>query len=175
MGRILYTTYIFLCIAFFLISCNGSQKVEEDKSETAIVQEEAVSNVETLTTDSNDITGIYKSEAINAEDSACAISVEISGSEGNYKYLLRSKKQDLNGVLIVGNSELKGEQNLMLFTEKFDISTVDNNASKGSATSPNEIEDTFNNNAILIVNAGSNKDSFTFFNDCNRKYIKLSK
>ena len=174
MGRILYTTYIFLCIAFFLISCNGSHKVEEVKSETAIVQEEAVSNLETLTTDSNDITGIYKSEAIDADDSAWAISVEISGSEGNYKYLLRSKKQDVNGILIVDKSIVAGEMNLMLPWLKYDMYKGDNSSGKETAT-PSQVEANLKENSITIQNTGNDMNSFTVFNGCAAKYIKLVK
>ena len=174
MIRIRYPSSIYILILVFLISCKNTNHLREDTL-SAITQIEEVETVDTSRVKADEILGIYKSERQNAEEDVCELSIEISGSKENYKYFLRSKKQVITGDLIVGNSELKGEQNIMLFTEKFDVNAVNNDTSKASATATNEIEDTFNNNAILIVNAGSNKDSFTFFNDCNRKYNKLSK
>lgn len=174
MYRILYTAFIFISILIFSISCKNTNHLE-DGALAAVLQMEELETVDTLTTEADEIVGIYKSDRQYTDEDACELSIEISGSEGNYKYFLRSKKQDINGALFVVNSELEGEHNLMLFGKKREIRGGDNNTNKANPTTPNENLDTFNDNVLLVVNAGSNKDSFTFFNDCAGEYIKFSK
>ena len=174
MYRILYTAFIFLSILVFLISCKNTNHLE-DGTLPEVPQIEELETVDTSSAEADKIVGIYKSERQNADEDACEVSIEISGSEGNYKYLLRSKKQDINGVLLVENAAVDGEQKLMLQGLKYDMYAGDNNTSKASATSPTQIPASLKDNAIMIENTGSNKDSFTVFNDCAGKYIKLAK
>lgn len=174
MKTIPYTKLLLLNIALLLVSCNNTNKTANANDEI-ITDTAKVVVSDTLNKFSDPVTGIYKAERINADMDACAISIEISGSEGNYKYLLKSQRQDVNGDLLVEKSTVPGEHNLMLQGLKYDMRDGDVSTGKASATAPTQVPATLKENAIMIENTGDKLNSFTVFNDCAGKYIKLVK
>ena len=157
-----------------LISCNNTNKTANANNEI-IADTVPVLVTDTLNKFADPITGIYKAERVNADMDACSITVEISGSEGNYKYLLKSQRQDVNGVLLVEKSTVPGEHNIMLQGLKYDMRDDDISTGKASAAKPSQVPAVLKENAIMIENTGDQLNSFTVFNDCAGKYIKLVK
>ncbi len=174
MNRILYTAFLFLSILLFLVSCKNTNNLEENDAQSA-PQIEASQPTNSVKKQSDGVTGIYNSERINADDDACEVSIEVSGSEGNYKYFLKSTRQDINGVLLVENSDVPGELNLMMQGLKYDMYEGDKSTGKASATAPTQVPATLKGNSITIENRGSETNSFSVFNDCAGMYIKLHK
>ena len=174
MNRILYTAFLFITILLFLVSCKDTNNLEE-KDQLALPEVEVVETSTSISKESNDITGIYTSEKINADDKACEVSIEVSGSEGNYKYFLKSKRQDINGVLLVETSNVAGEVNLMMQGLKYDMYKGDKSTGKASATAPTQVPAILKDNSITIENRASTANSFTVFNDCAGMSITLQK
>lgn len=174
MTRILYTAFLFLNILLFLVSCKNTNHLE-DGTLPAVTQIEELEIKDSSKVETDGIVGIYKSEKINADDQACEVSIEVSGSRGNYKYFLQSKRQDINGVLLVENSDVAGELNLMMQGLKYDMYEGDKSTGKASATAPTQVPAVLNGNSIMIENRGSDANTFTVFNDCDGISIKLQK
>lgn len=174
MKKIPYTKLLILNIAILLVSCNQSNKTL-DANDEIVTEAQTTETVDTTNKATDDITGIYESERVNADDKACDVSIEISGSEGNYKYLLKSKRQDINGVLLVEKSTVPGELNFMLQGLKYDMYNGDKSTGKASATAPTQVPAKLIENAIMIENRSSENNDFTVFHDCAGLYIKLSK
>lgn len=173
MKNIPYFKLLLLNIAMILVSCNNSTKTSNSNDERITEVDSAETG--TVSNYSDGITGVYNAEQINEDLDACAITIEITGSEGNYKYHLKSKLQDIDGALLVEKSSVPGEHNLMLEGLKYDMRDENDNVGKASTKSPSKVVATLKENAILIENTGDKMNGFTIFNDCAGKYVKLIK
>lgn len=174
MSKILYTSFLFLSLLIFLVSCNNSNKLKNANDEI-VGEKDTISTQTSAANLDESIIGTYKFQENSDSKTSCDLSLEISGTAGNYQYLLRNSKEDRKGALKFEDSKVPGEKIAVLEELKYDIYEGDPNSSGAISTTPAAVSAIYKDNSFQIQNIGNNMNSFTVFNDCTAEYINLVK
>lgn len=139
-----------ILVVIFGFSCNNSENSNKSsKDNDSIVENSKTDN------SSVDISGYY-----TLPETGCNIALTITKDKSGFKYYFKGDNLDLEGIAILSN-----EDGTYYVTFDGPIGNYP----------PKTVSGQFSENTLTIQNYGNSMNDYTYFKDCQEKYLEFKK
>jgi hypothetical protein len=126
------------------------------------------------------IEGLYEQMSDDESSESCNLAVKIEKLKGGFYYTLSLQDSVINGKVSVLKSEEGSDFKYMVTLEGIKWASYEGDVSDEDKPHPQlkipvGIEAGFSDNELVFQNYGNSMNSYTVFEQCNQKYIRLIK